>query len=396
MRSLLFVLLMLGPLEASAADTGYAADLEAFFAEVDARYPFFDLKGIRAPWEETKMRLREAVTACEGDSAFLGIVREAMGALRDSHVNFTKTRVEPPPWPVDYYPNLGFMPASEQRACVWWADEEKYPNLKPGMIITQIDGEPAREYLEARGRAAWAEGFTSGPQRARMMAYRIPMRGERGAEHSLTCEVNGLATECKLICDTEARGWAHTYNLPENLTRSGSTFYTALTENIGYVYLRRMDDSVLEGLLKAKLAQPHCRAWIFDLCGNGGGGYDNSLINVVKNWPEPVAGIIDAGCISAGETFARDLRQYAGAKLFGETTAGASSSKYTWAFPSGIATVTLPSRSRWRADGEPIEFNGITPDFLVEANPEDVAAGHNTAIESARQYLEKALEQGKT
>ena len=388
-RTSLVLLLLMGG--AVTADDYYAADLDAFFEEVDAHYPFFDLKDIRGPWEASKTRLREAVKACDSDMAFLGLVREAMGALCDSHAGFAKTRVEPPPWPVRFHPNLGFMSASEGRVCIGWAEESNYPGLKPGMIVTEVDGKPARAFLDARGKQCWAEGFTSSPQRARMYEYRIPLRGERGTAHRITFEAKGLAQSCELTCDTEARGWAHVYNLPEDLVRVGSVFHTALTEDVGYLYLRRMDGTVLEGLMKAKLAHTACRAWIFDLRGNGGGGYDEALLRVVKNWPAPVAGIIDAGCISAGETFARDLRKLADAQLFGTPTGGASSSKYQWTFPSGIASVTLPSRSRWRADGEPIEFNGIVPDVTVEPNPEDVTSGLNTSIKRARLYLEGVL-----
>jgi C-terminal processing protease CtpA/Prc len=101
----------------------------------------------------------------------------------------------------------------------------------------------------------------------------------------------------------------------------------------------------------------------------------------------PVAAIIDAGCISAGETMARDLVQYAQARLFGSTTAGASSAKRDWTFPSGIATLTLSVRSRWGLDGQLIEFKGIQPHVEVEAVPEDLLQGQNTEIVKAEQYL---------
>lgn len=376
---------------AAGTERDYGADLEAFLAHVDDHYPFFDMKGIRGAWGDTKTRLQEAVVDCASDEAFLGIVREAMGALRDAHTGFVASRVDPPPWPARFFPNLGFMPASENRVCIWWADMERYPDLKPGTLITRVNGQPARSYLDGRGDSLWAGGFFSSPQRARMYAYRVPLQGDRGTEHHIAYQLDGVAHERVLVCDTEARGWAHTYNLPEGLTRTGSTCYTALSGEVGYVYLRRMDGSVVEGLMKAKLAHPKCGAWVFDLRGNGGGGYDDAVIRMLNNWPGPVAGIIDAGCMSAGETFARDLRATAGATLFGTPTAGSSSSKYTWTFPSGIATVRLPSRSRWRADGEPIEYNGIAPDIEVEPDPADVAAGRNTAIERARAFLEEAL-----
>jgi C-terminal processing protease CtpA/Prc len=126
-----------------------------------------------------------------------------------------------------------------------------------------------------------------------------------------------------------------------------------------------------------------------DLRGNSGGGYDEALVKAIQALPRPSAALIDAGCISAGETLARDFARYAGARLFGSTTAGSSSSKQQWAFPSGIATVTFSVRSRWRADSKPIEFNGIDPDEVVEEVPAEMARGQNSAILRAEEYLKK-------
>jgi hypothetical protein len=139
--------------------------------------------------------------------------------------------------------------------------------------------------------------------------------------------------------------------------------------------------------LKAVQSYPDARGWIVDLRGNGGGGYGSELIERIKQLPRPVAGLIDAGCMSAGETLARDLRRYAGARLFGSKTAGSSSAKKTWKFPSGIASLTIPTRSRWRADGKPIEYNGIEPDEQIEPVPGDVLKGLNTEILRAEKYI---------
>lgn len=140
---------------------------------------------------------------------------------------------------------------------------------------------------------------------------------------------------------------------------------------------------------KALEACPNAKGWIMDLRGNGGGGCDHSLIELLKNLPRPVVALIDAGCISAGETLARDLARFAEARLMGSKTAGASSSKRQWTFPSGMATVTLSTRSRWRHDGQPIEFNGIAPEVEIEAVPEEVARGQNSEIRQAEEYIAK-------
>ena len=66
-----------------------------------------------------------------------------------------------------------------------------------------------------------------------------------------------------------------------------------------------------------------------------------------------------------------------------------SSSKRTWTFPSGIATIRFSTRSRGGIDGKLIEFNGIEPHEVVEAVPEEVQAGKNSAILRAEEYILK-------
>ncbi len=102
-----------------------------------------------------------------------------------------------------------------------------------------------------------------------------------------------------------------------------------------------------------------------------------------------LAVILDAGCISAGETLARDFVNYKSARIFGSTSAGSSSSKRTWTFPSGIATIKFSTRSRTGIDGERIEFHGIAPHEPSEAVPEEVQAGKNSSILRAEEYILK-------
>jgi C-terminal processing protease CtpA/Prc len=223
------------------------------------------------------------------------------------------------------------------------------------------------------------------------MAYRIPLKGKEGETHVITYASQGEKGQLTVTCEFEARGWPHTYNMPPDAARVGRSFlYAKLGDGAGYMYLRRVDDSAVPDIREAVETYPDAKGWILDLRGNGGGGYDDTLIERVQALPRPVAVLIDAGCMSAGETLARDLARHAEAHLFGSRTAGASSAKRVWTFPSGIASVVIPTRSRWRNDGQPIEFNGIEPDVEVEAVPEEVANGLNSEILRAQGYLAQA------
>ena len=97
-----------------------------------------------------------------------------------------------------------------------------------------------------------------------------------------------------------------------------------LESGFGYIYLRRIDETIEKGIAAAMEAHGDVDGWIVDLRGNTGGGYDRSLKTLIGRLKKPVAAIIDAGCISAGETVARDLVNECGARLFGTTSAGSS------------------------------------------------------------------------
>jgi hypothetical protein len=366
----------------------YQNDLNAFFSEIDRTYPFFDLKNIRKDWGRAKERLTILVGKCESDSEFMRILLDATKCLRDSHVRIFNNSIEIP-WPApEYYPLIGFMPAQGNTVVVMMSPPGKEGSLPVGTVVKTIDGVNARQYLDARAKEAWETGGHPSPQRARLFAYRIPLKGAKGTKHKIMVQRQDEEEEIALECTKEARGWPHTYNMPAELVRVGRSFsYTKLPSGVGYMYLRRVDTSVTQGISEAVKSHPDVRGWIVDLRGNGGGGYGSELIQMIKFLPRPAAALIDAGCMSAGETLARDVRRNAGARLFGSKTAGSSSAKRSWQFPSGIASVIIPTRSRWRADRKPIEYNGIEPDEKIEASSEDLLKGLNTGILRAEEYI---------
>jgi hypothetical protein len=366
----------------------YADDLEAFFDHADKNYPFFDLKKIRKDWGRTKKDLAKRVRSCRSDEDFIFLVYDAVRCLRDGHMGVRAASVKLD-WPKRYYPGIGFLPAADDRVIVMHAPPGREATVKPGMVVTKIDGQPARKFLEARAGESWEEGgFFSSPQRARLFVYRTPFAGEKGEKHEIAYLDGKKEKELTLRSDREISGWPHTYNLPEGLAREGRSFFHAsLPSGVGYMYWRRIDASVWGGIPKALAAHPDVKGWIVDLRGNGGGGYGRELLDQMKALPRPVAVITDAGCISAGETSVRDLVNLAEARVFGARTAGSSTSKAEWAFPSGIAKVLFSTRSRGGLGGKPIEYNGIEPHEVVEPVPEEVLAGKNSEILRAEEWV---------
>ncbi len=104
-RLVLLVLLLQTFAALLAQSSGkYAADLAAFFKEVDDTYPFFDLKGIRQDWADAKPRLMEKARTCAADTEFLGIAFEAIRCLRDSHMGLQNNKAPLPQFDKKYFP----------------------------------------------------------------------------------------------------------------------------------------------------------------------------------------------------------------------------------------------------------------------------------------------------
>ncbi len=280
--------------------------------EVDEAYPFFELKDIRADWRHTKARLSARVKSCASGTEFIGIVLEAIQCLRDAHTRLSNVKVPMPDFPKYYYPGLSFMPATQNRVIIMSSATAYADQLKPGTIVTRIDGREARTVMEETARLNWKTAAPpisgSSPQRFRLFAYRLPFLSLSNDVHVLSYLADGDEREIKVTCDVEARGWPHTYNLPAQLKAANRrAAFCRLPSGAGYIYLRSVNNETEPALRQALEAHPDAQGWIVDLRGNGGGGYDQQLLDRLRAFPQPVAVLIDAGCISAGETLARDF-----------------------------------------------------------------------------------------
>ena len=139
-------------------------------------------------------------------------------------------------------------------------------------------------------------------------------------------------------------------------------------------------------------------ALIIDVRGNSGGGFDfqRSHRNFSADddaepqrprYKGPVALLIDARCISAGEGWASWFVSSERARLFGETTAGASARKATSATTNGLFNVRYSVKAYRGFLDRPIERRGLEPDVSLRQNAADLVKGRDTVLEAARNFL---------
>lgn len=93
--------------------------------------------------------------------------------------------------------------------------------------------------------------------------------------------------------------------------------------------------------------------------------------------------MIDERCISAGEGWASWFVAKTRARLFGTTTAGASSRKETYTLTNGLYKVVIPVKAYTGFLDRPIERRRIEPDVEVRCNAKDLAQGKDTVAEVA-------------
>ena len=134
--------------------------------------------------------------------------------------------------------------------------------------------------------------------------------------------------------------------------------------------------------------------------GNSGGGFDyyRSHLNFIEDrskdpdrprFTGPMALLIDNRCISAGEGWSSWFVTNKRARLFGSTTAGASSRKTTYTLKNELYKVTFPVKAYRKYLDRVIERRGLEPDVPLRQNAKDLAAGRDTVLEAARDYLLK-------
>jgi C-terminal processing protease CtpA/Prc len=180
----------------------------------------------------------------------------------------------------------------------------------------------------------------------------------------------------------------------------GPVSWTMLENRIGYIYVRKMDNSLIQSLDRAIKELSRAKGLIIDVRGNSGGGFDaqqaclNFDLSNTNNterprFEGPIALLTDARCISAGEGWASWFVANKRATVFGETTAGASSRKQTYLLKNGLYKVVIPVKAYTGFLDRPIEGRGLEPDIPVRQNAADLSEGKDTVLEAAKNWLLK-------
>ncbi len=103
-------------------------------------------------------------------------------------------------------------------------------------------------------------------------------------------------------------------------------------------------------------------------------------------YPGRLALLVDAGCLSACEDFVMPFKDNGRAIVVGETTGGSTGQPYMLDLGDGMLAIVGAKREMF-PDGSPFEGVGIRPDVEVSPTVEDLRAGRDAVLETARQRL---------
>lgn len=385
-----------------SAAAGYRQALLDLYNELGRRYPCFELKGI--DWAAVGEELLPRADEVENDDQFALLSMELVARLEDSHA-WLHAGSRPPPVPPYAAWDPGFACLIDDRGepAVYYVDAgspAESAGVKVGMTVLSIDGKPARRAIDdCMAEVSRYAGFSS----RRLLEYQAARwflrRRERGTTVKLEMRSPDGRRQSFSLAATLGVRYLPRLPVPAAGVRdSADVSWTMLDDGIGYLYVRRIRSGLIAELGRAVRALADARGLIVDVRGNSGGGFDAERAH--RNFalddehePErtrfagPMALLLDARCISAGEGWASWFVATGRARSFGEATAGASSRKTTYTLSNGLYRVTFPVKAYRGFLDRPIERRGLEPDVPVRQTAADLAAGRDTVLEAARRHL---------
>ncbi|MDY7009729.1 MAG: S41 family peptidase [Planctomycetota bacterium] len=382
---------------------------EAFadlYETLGREYPCFDLKQI--DWKAVGKEMLPQSKQVKTDEQFGLLCMKLIARLEDSHALLRQGRIKPPsPLLPRWDPGLACMIDDHGKPVVYYIDKDgpaEKAGVKIGMTILSVNGKPAEQAIkDFMSRQSMYWGYSS-QRYLKYHAARFFIRQMKKGD-AVTLEMQ------------EPNGRIHTFKLPSTLggrylrrlpvpikgiSDSANVSWTMLDNDIGYIYVRRIRKNLIESLDRAVEELKDARGLIIDVRGNSGGGFDarrayrNFALNDNEEpkrprFKKPMALLINARCISAGEGWASWFIARKRAKVFGSATAGASSRKRTYTLKNGLYKVTFPVKAYRGFLDRLIERRGLEPDVKVRQSAQDLAAGRDTVLEAARKYLLSAV-----
>lgn len=307
-------------------------NFEILWREFNARYSFFDVKGVN--WDSLYTVYRPQVTAQTADFQLFPILSSLLDHLKDPHVNLSGS--------YGSYVYTG-----------WYTDHPaNFPGTSTTLRYLSTDlGYVASGYMRF-GKIGTDIGYVYvGPQ----------LYGDGvGWTQGIDAIVDALAGTKGIIIDLRGN--------------------TGGNDALGSIVAGRFADQQ--------------RTYSYIRWRNGplhGDFTDFQPLTIQPQGPrqytKPVAVLTNRRCLSSTEGTVLMFRALPHVTIIGDTTGGASGNPITLTLPNGWS-YRVPRWIQYTAEKSVFEGRGIAPDIPVWITPADSAAGKDTILEKALQYLQ--------
>ena len=414
MKFFLFLLLCQLPIQARE----YSPDLakETFlhvWNKVNAS--FYEETSDGVDWEQIKSTYEVRVEKTKSSKELRLILNEMLGELKLSHFGVSKNHKEPGDDAITGG-HLGLELRMVGQQVVIFEIEKDSPSdragLKPGMILTNFEGDPMAEIIES---------FELTPKSTRLSR----LIATRSLLSKLSSPPDGKTT-------LKTKGNDKTFDFKPgfyqgergrmgNQTDIPISFETRLVGGDQKIRLIAFDIFLLQLMprINQAIAQAHTEnaaGLIIDLRGNPGGigmmatGLVGRLIsteldlgdmnNAAGNFPfhafpqkgaylGPIAVLVDSFSASTSEIFAAALQEHQRARIFGRTTTAAVLPSLIEELPNGDHFQYAVGDFVTALNKVHLEGKGVTPDQVIPLNPTLLLAGKDPDLEAALLWLQK-------
>jgi C-terminal processing protease CtpA/Prc len=373
-------------------------------------FPYRDVLGEN--WDDVLRQSIPKMARAKTPEAYQRELMALIARAHDTHANlWSSLAVRPPVGACQLPVNVRFI---ENRAVVVSfaaAEAGKASGLRPGDIITELDGAPVSKLVES-----WAPYYAASnePTRLRDIARSMTRGGCGEATLRVLRERDELSLKARRLptADLDLRT-ALTHDLP------GETF-RRLSDDVAYLKLssvksadvRRYIDGAAGtkgliidirnypsefvvftlGALLVDRPTPFARFTRGDLSNPGAFHWDpqaTSLTPQAPHYSGKVVILVDEVSQSSAEYTSMAFRSASGARVLGSTTAGADGNVSQIPLPGGLQSM-ISGIGVFYPDGKPTQRIGIIPDVEVRPTISGIRAGLDEVLEAAiRQILGK-------